>query len=255
MQKLVRIVSIVFGVPWLIFGAQHFMFADFVAKLVPAYFPVRHFWAYLTGAAMIAAGTSLIVNRKARLAASLLGLMLLMFVVLIHVPKLAGGGALTAIDWTRALQDLAIASAAFMLAGLLAEQNHESGAPDKIVRASRYLFAILLIVFGMQQFLNFDFLTAKVALYLPWRMFWVYLTGASFVTAGASVLVNRKAQSAAFALGVLMLILNLLLHVYQLANSPQTPLLWTAAMLDLALTGAVFILAVASGKQKTVVSA
>lgn len=241
MKKIIRIVQIMFGVPWLIFGTQHFLYVDFVAQLVPAYFPARWFWAYLTGAAMITAGVSLIVNIKARLAAALLGVMLLMFVLLLHVPKIAGDPS--TINWTRTLQDLAIASTAFMLAGALSKSKIENDVLDKIAKLSRYVFAILLIVFGVQQFLNLDFLTAKVAPYLPLRIFWVYLTGATMVITGASVLIIKKARLAAFALGTLMLILNLLMHVYLLASSLHTPLLWTAAMLDLAITCGVFILA------------
>ena len=243
MKKLTRVAQIVFGIPWLVFGAQHLMFADFVAGLVPAYFPARLFWAYLTGAAMIAAGISLIANVKARLAAALLGAMLIGFILLIHIPKLAGGD-LSAISWTRALQDLAIASAALMLAGVLPKEKTENGAVDAIARTSRYVFAILLIVFGVQQFLNLDFLTAKIAPYLPLRTVWVYITGAAMILTGVCVLANRKARLAAFALGGLMLTLNLLLHVYLLANAPGTPLLWTAAMLDAAITGGAFLLAV-----------
>jgi uncharacterized membrane protein YphA (DoxX/SURF4 family) len=250
-NKFVRIIQIIFAVPWLVFGAQHFMFVDFVAGLVPAYFPARWFWAYLTGAAMIAAGISLTVNIKARLAAVLLGAMLMTFVLLIHIPKLAVGAP--AIGWTRALQDAAIAALAFMLAGALPNRKTENDAADIIARTSRYAFAILLIVFGVQQFLNMDFLTAKVASFLPLRIVWIYLTGAAMVLAGVCVLANKKTRLAAFALGGLMLILNLLLHVYLLANSPQSPLLWTGAMLDLAITCGAFVLAAASsdGTQKS----
>jgi uncharacterized membrane protein len=249
MKKIIRIVQIMFAVPWLIFGTQHFLYVDFVAGLVPQYFPVRTFWAYFTGAAMIAAGVSFIVNKKARLAAVLLGAMLLIFVLLMHVPKITGDSS--AIDWTRTLQDLAIASTAFMLAGALPKRKTENGIVDKIARLSRYLFAILLIIFGVQQFLNLDFLTAKVAPYLPLRIFWVYLTGAAMVITGASVLVNKKARLAAFALGTLMLILNVLLHVYLLASAPHNPLYWTAAMLDLAITCGAFILASTSPEEST----
>lgn len=246
MRIITRIAQTLFGVPWLVFGAQHFLYADFVANLVPKYFPTRLFWAYLTGAAMIAAGLSLISGIKARLASALLGAMLFGFVVLIHIPKLTLNPSVKAIDWTRAFQDLAILSAALMLAGALGKRNRSSDYLDKIARLSRYVFAVLLIVFGAQQFLNPEFVTAKVAPYLPGRMLWVYLTGAAMIVAGVFVLINKKPRFAAVMLGALMFALNLLLHVYLLANAPQAPLLWTGAMLDLAITSGVFILAVTS---------
>lgn len=244
MKNPTRIIQAIFGVPWLVFGAQHFMFVDFVAGLVPAYFPAGWFWAYFTGAAMIAAGVGLIVNIKARLAAALLGAMLAGFIVLIHIPKLASGD-LSAMALTRFFQDAAIASVAFMLAGALSKRSGESDFLDRIAQVSRYVFAILLVIFGVQQFLNLDFLTAKVAPYLPARIVWVYLTGAAMIAAGACVLTNKKARLAAFALGGLMLFLNLLLHSVLLARTPHVPLVWTAAMLDLAITCGAFLLTTA----------
>lgn len=244
-----RAIQITFGVPWLIFGAQHFMYADFVANLVPAYFPARYFWALFTGTAMIAAGLSFIFNVKARLAAALLGLMITMFIVLLHVSTIAKDSS--AINWTRALQDLSIASTAFMLAGLLSKSKDDF--LGTVAKISRYLFAVLLIVFGIEQFLNLDFLTAKAASFLPLRIFWVYLTGAWMIVTGASVLINKKAEPAAFALGTMMLVLNLLLHVHLLMLAPQNPLLWTAAMLDLAITCGVFFLAETSSKNLQII--
>lgn len=245
MEKNFRIVQAVFGVPWLVFGVQHFIYADFVAGLVPAYFPARLFFAYFTGAAMFAAGVSLIVNVKARLAATLLGVMLLIFVLLIHVPKLANDLTVM-MTWTRALQDVAIASAAFMFAGMLSKQKTENGAVNLAAKLSCYTFAVLLIVFGVQQFLNLDFLTAKVAAYIPLRLFWVYVTGTAMVVTAVSIFIGKITRVAALALGIWILILNLLLHVYLLADSPYNPIYWIGAMLDLAITCGVFVLAGAS---------
>jgi uncharacterized membrane protein len=245
MKKTIRVVQAVFGVPWLVFGIQHFMYADFVASLVPAYFPARLFFAYFTGAAMFAAGVSLIVNIKARLAAMLLGIMLLIFVLLIHVPKLASDSTVM-MAWTRALQDVAIASAAFMLAGALSKQESQNGVLKLAAKLGFYTFAVLLIVFGFHQFFNLDFLPAKVAPYLPLRVFWVYITGSAMVLTAVTVFIGMKTTVTALALGGWMLVLNLLLHVYLLAGSPHNPIYWTGAMLELAITCGVFVLAGAS---------
>ncbi|MGI8786904.1 MAG: hypothetical protein ACR2HG_03985 [Pyrinomonadaceae bacterium] len=239
MKKYTRAVQIIFAVPWLIFGVQHFLYADFVAGLVPAYFPLRHFWALFTGAAMIAAGLSFIFNRLALPAAVLLGVMLLIFILLIHVPTLASepfGGT----NLTRALQDIAIMSAAFMLARVLSKSD--DGILKSVAKISLYLFALCLIAFGIEQFLNLDFLTAKVPDYFPLRIIWVYLTGVTMIAAGAMILFNKRARAAAILLGALMLALNLFQHVYILANDLHNAIAWTGAMLDLTLTCGAFIL-------------
>ena len=74
MKNTTRSARILFAIPWIVFGIQHYMYADFVATLVPAYMPARIFWAYLTGTAMIAAGISFVIGVKVRLAATLLGI-------------------------------------------------------------------------------------------------------------------------------------------------------------------------------------
>jgi uncharacterized membrane protein len=67
---------------------MHFKFAQFVAGIVPAWMPWRLFWAYFTGVALCVAGISIIVQRLSRLAATLLGVLLLLFVLLIHTPSM-----------------------------------------------------------------------------------------------------------------------------------------------------------------------
>jgi uncharacterized membrane protein YphA (DoxX/SURF4 family) len=247
--NLRRVFQITFAVPWLIFGLQHLMFADFVGKLVPSYFPNGKFWAYLTGAAMIAAGISFITNIKVRLAAILLGVMLFIFILLIHVPKLLAGNT-AAIDWTRALQDLFICLSALLLAEIWARSKNGSGFPPPVIKFSQILMAILLVIFGVQQFLNLNFLTAKVPMFLPFRLFWIYLTGTAIMAAGICVIINKKVASAIFLLGIFLLIINLLNHGFTLINDWKTPLNWTAAMLDLAIVCGIFFLADALQKKR-----
>ena len=252
MSRFIRIVQAVFGIPWLVFGIQHFVYVDFVAQLVPAYFPAQWFWAYLTGTAMIAAGLSFIVNRKSALAAALLGVMILIFILLLHTRTLSKDAS-NIVNWTRALQDLAITASAFMLAGILSKREGEKSILPKIAEPSRYIFAALLIVFGIQQFFNLDFLTAKVPDYLPLRIFWVYLAGIAMIATAISVLINQKARTATISLGAFLLVVNTLRYAPLFLSGAYNALLLTAAMLDLTITCGVFILACAlPGEEKLV---
>ena len=243
MEKHIKIIRLLFAVPWLVFGWQHFLYADFVAALVPAFMPIKLFWAYLTGAAMIAAGISFIVHRFASLAAILLGVMLTIFILLIHVPAFLTQ-PFTVAALTRPLQDVTLACSSFLLGGVLSNEATKFIIPDAIAKASRYIFASMLIGFGIEQFYNLDFLTAKIPPYFPIRAFWVYPAGMVMILAAVIIIVGgRKTEIAANALGWFLLIINILNHGYLLANNPHEPLLWTAAMLDLAITTGVFILA------------
>ena len=97
-------------------GIQHFVYADFVAKLVPAWIPDPKLWVYLTGTALIAGGVGLLVPKTARLAAIWVGIMIFCWVVLLHIPRALAAphdhGESSAI-----FEALAFSGIAFMLAG------------------------------------------------------------------------------------------------------------------------------------------
>jgi uncharacterized membrane protein YphA (DoxX/SURF4 family) len=57
--------------------------------LVPSWLPLRTFWTYFFGVAFIAAGISIVTGIQARLAAILLGAMFLLWVVVLHAPRVA----------------------------------------------------------------------------------------------------------------------------------------------------------------------
>jgi uncharacterized membrane protein len=99
-------------------GVQHFMYARFVATLVPAWIPWRLFWAYFVGTAFLAAAISVVSRVMGSLAALLLGIMFVLFFVTVHVPRVIAapnGGN----EWTSAFVALAMAGTAFVIAGAL----------------------------------------------------------------------------------------------------------------------------------------
>ena len=247
MSQFTRWGRLLFAIPWIIFGIQHYMYAGFVTTLVPAYMPFRAFWVYFTGTAMIAAGISFILCRQVRLAASLLGGMLLLFVLQLHTVTLTGNPH-NPVFWTRALQDIALAGAAFALAseGCLAAPGRSSyilaGKVD-MPTAARYLYALPLIFLGGQHFWQEPFVTGKIPDWLPLKPFWDYLIGSLIILAAISILLNRRAAWAATRLGAVLLLLFGLLHIPLLITDPHNGLDWTGSMLDLAIAAGALILA------------
>ena len=86
-RKVEHAGMIVFGLSAIIFGASHFVYADFTAAMVPEWLPQRLALAYLTGAGHLLAGIAITFGVVRALAAALEGLMMLSFVVLVHVPR------------------------------------------------------------------------------------------------------------------------------------------------------------------------
>jgi hypothetical protein len=93
------------------------MYHDFVATLVPAWIPGRLFWAYFTGAAHGAAGLSLLTNVMAPLAATLYGIMLGMFGLLVN--GLRAVNLNKPAEWDSLFVAVALAGAAWIIAGCL----------------------------------------------------------------------------------------------------------------------------------------
>jgi uncharacterized membrane protein len=96
-------------------GIQHFVYADFVMKLVPSWIPSPRFWVYLTGIALIAGGIGLLLPKTQRLAATLVGIMILLWVVLLHIPR-ALADLHDASETSGVFEALAMSGAAFILA-------------------------------------------------------------------------------------------------------------------------------------------
>ena len=75
------------GVFLVVCGVQHFVYADFVAQMVPAWIPGQRVWAAFTGLALIAGGVGINLRPTSRLAAVLSGLMIFLWMVLLHIPR------------------------------------------------------------------------------------------------------------------------------------------------------------------------
>jgi uncharacterized membrane protein len=111
----------------IVFGADHFIHMKFVASLVPAWIPGHAFWTYFAGTALIASGVAMITRIKARLAATMLGVMLLTWVLVLHIPRAiadpySGIGG----EWTSVFEALAESGIAFILGETLSERERKS---------------------------------------------------------------------------------------------------------------------------------
>jgi uncharacterized membrane protein YphA (DoxX/SURF4 family) len=76
-----------FGVSLPVFGVLHFIYAENVASLVPAFYPWPLFLAYFTGAAKAAAGLAITAGLVPRLAASLVAVQYGIYALTLHIPR------------------------------------------------------------------------------------------------------------------------------------------------------------------------
>jgi uncharacterized membrane protein len=224
-DKLITLGSVFFAASLAAFAPEHFYGGpEYIQNMVPPWMPVPSFWPYFVGCALLAAATSLTVRKFVRLSSTLLGLMFLLFVCMIYLPSLLAH-LKNRLAWTFALRDLSFAAGAWALAGL-----HSRGSSPRrskwMILFGRIVIAIAAIFFAIQHFLHPEFapgvpLLKVTPAWVPMRPFWGYLTGVILLIAGAALLINKKARTAAASNGLLMAILTLLLYVPILAMASQ----------------------------------
>ena len=117
LAKKLRPLSWIFlGVFLVVCGVQHFVYAGFVDTLVPAWIPPGpRFWTCFSGIALVVGGLGLALPKTARLAALLVGIMIFLWVILLHIPLTVEKKNLFEFDGV--LEALALSGAAFMLVG------------------------------------------------------------------------------------------------------------------------------------------
>jgi uncharacterized membrane protein len=242
-----------FAVPMGVFATQHFTNPHLVARIVPAGIPLHAFWVYFVGIAIIAAVLSILFEKQARLAATLLGCMFFLFVVLMHIPNIvAAHGA--RLFWIIALRDLAFSGGAFALALTQLRKMSSDGAPPLLI-LSRFFVGIPAIVFGVEHFLHPAFspgipMEAITPAWIPGHLLWAYLTGAALIACGACIVANKKVRLMTTCLAVVVLLLGVFVYLPVIVTNPTDIDSGLNNFVDvLALSGATLVLADAIRKR------
>ena len=110
-----RVGQILFALALPAIGLSHFFYLGQTAPLIPSWIPFHVAFAYLTGAAHIAAGVGILFNFLPRLAAMLEALMVSAFTLLVWVPTVSAASA-TRFDWSEICVSTAIAGSAWAVA-------------------------------------------------------------------------------------------------------------------------------------------
>ena len=241
LDKILALTNLCFSIPLAVFGAEHLSMAHALATLVPRYMPWPLFWAYFVGCALVAASLSIAAKIAVRWSGLLFGLMMFLFVAMIHFP-----GALTTanvlhifrsqatpqerIPWTIVFREMSFGGAAWVLAGS-AINGWRGPVKTTLITVGRTLVAIAAILFGIEHFLHPLGLPGvpllkEMPAWIPARRLIDYVTGAALLVAGACFLLNRKTRLAATCVGGWILLLVLVIYgpVLVLAlRDPATP--------------------------------
>jgi len=217
LDKLMPFGRLFFAIPLAVFAGEHFTVARFMVSMVPSWIPAHLFWIYFVGVALVVAALSIVVKKYAQLAAILLGIMMCLFVVLLHIPRVVANPR-DRFSWAIALRELSFGGGAFAFASTQSKTPRPANIAPPLLKLARYLIAITALFFGVEHFLHPDHAPAVpleklTPTWIPLHLLWSYLMGAVLVAAGALLLVNKKTRAAATYLGLTVLLIILVIYL------------------------------------------
>jgi uncharacterized membrane protein YphA (DoxX/SURF4 family) len=248
MESLTRLGRIFFGTGMLAFGLMNVVTGIPVLGIEPIPDGAPAFWAYATGVLLIVGGVGIYMGRqRARIAAMGLGLLLFLWLIVLHVPTLTThihNGSV----WTSAFECLALCSGAWILAAAVADENSErSIGADRlrhIAGIGRYAFGMSLPVFGALHFIYWQYVASVIPGWIPGSpVFWAYFTGCAHIAAGLAILSGIQARLAATLLGSMFTSWVVLLHVPRVFAHPDHLSEWTSLCVAIGLSGVAWMMA------------
>jgi uncharacterized membrane protein YphA (DoxX/SURF4 family) len=252
MDGLIRVGRLLYAVAFIVFGIQCLAAGAGKKFLLPSVGPpwvqTEHGLALLVGLGMILMAILLIQPRYMRIVANLLGILILLRAALVGIPQIMAR-LHDPRPWTSTFELVALGSAALVIAGTAGPLRRERRMGRRVdpqsllVELGRWLFAISLVVFGVQHLMYPGFVASLITPWIPAHLFWAYATGIAFILAAASLLVKRKVLLAGGLLGLMFLLWVIVLHIPRVMRAPLNGNEWTSEFVALAMSGASFVIA------------
>lgn len=211
--------------------------------------------AWIAGLGFLVTAICIALPWQGRLAANVLGTGVLLRGLFVDVPQLAAHPH-DPRPWTSTFEVLAICGAAFVIARtipveLASHVYSRSNAMDVIATIGRSLFAVSLVVFGVQHFMYAQFVGMLIPEWIPWHLFWVYAAGVVFFTVAASLMLGRMVWVSSAMLAAMFLLWVLVLHAPRVLHALHNGDEWTSAAIALAMGGASLGMTGALGDRRT----
>jgi len=117
-QTISRIAIIILAIVLAAFGIYHFLNPESMLVYVPSFLPGGIVWVYIVGVAFLLAALAFFTHKMIKVAAYLLALLLIVFVLTIHLPNYLHSGDLILKQgaFVNLLKDTAIAAFALYIA-------------------------------------------------------------------------------------------------------------------------------------------
>ena len=216
LDRIILLAPMFVAVPMAIFGADHLVFVDFVARIIPSWIPWHLFWAVFVGICLIAGGLGIAIRRYEISGLALFGTMMYLFVLLMHIHSIVHFPK-DRIAWSIFFRDLTFGTGALCFAATHAPARWRQAAKLFLALAP-FEIGIAAIFFAVQHFLHPELMPGIPLEHamphgVPLRFAMAYVSGAVLLITGTAMLWKRWTEEAATALGVMLLLLTIVLYV------------------------------------------
>lgn len=205
-----------FGIGIAGIGLIHFVLPGLRPIMAPL--PPEMVWSgfgYAVGAVLTLAGLAILLNRKPRTTSLFLGVLLLLFFGFGHLPNRLTHHPELLGYWTDALKLISLAGGAFTLAAISGsiELGRTSIKLISVASYGKYLYALMLVLFGIDHFLYADLVKSMVPGWIPAPLFWTYGTGLALIGSGLSIVIGFRVSLIALLLAIMLLLWLVMLHL------------------------------------------
>jgi uncharacterized membrane protein len=237
----------VYGLGIIALGIVCLAARDFILiQGLPDDFHHRAILAYTGAAFMLLAGAALEWRRATPWAAvALTAVYTIVGLLLIDVPFIFSQPTEYG-SYSNVAEDLAMAAAALIVAAATAgiDAAIDAALAARLVRLGQILFGVCAVLFGGAHFFYLNLTVPLVPKYLPpSQLFWAYATGIFHIAAGLAILARFQSRLAAILLTAMYASFTPLVHLPLLFAVPTNHFYWSENALNLALTGAAWVVA------------
>ena len=209
---------------------------------VPKHIPDRTALAYAAAAFMLLAGAALVWRRTMAWGAAALTLYYALIVVIVMNGRVALAHYDAFGTYSGIAEQLAIAAGGLIVFAQSAKIDAVLAA--RLTRFGQMTFGICAVLFGAAHFFYMNLTAPLVPNWLPpTQTFWAYATGVGHIAAGLAILTGVHARLAAILLTAMFASFTPLVHVPLLFAHPSDHFIWSENALNLALTGAAWVVA------------
>ena len=213
---------------------------------VPKGVPAREALVYLCAFISLASGIGLLWRRTATLAARVLLVWFLFWLLAFRLHDVFPSPMVLA-SWYGCAETAVMVAGAWVLYAWFASdwerQRLGFATGSNGVRIARVLYGLSLVFFGLGHFAYLKETVADVPGWLPWPAAWAYFTGCAFVAGGLAVLIGVYARLAAALSTIEIGMLLLLVWVPIVAAGSATPFQWSETIVSWAIMAGAWVVA------------